>query len=497
VDIARPALLLATFALASAVPAFSQEPAAPTAHVAFVEGSATLERDGAVEMLDSAVPVVDGDRLRTPGGRLEIFFQDGSTLQMDQSSTLDVQSADLLRLIAGAITFNAAPGRRVYAVPLYRVDTPAGSVLVDAPGEYRISTGSNREIGTTVSGDRAPITTLEVARGIADLMSDSGSTTVRTGERSSVRIGELPAFPVRFNSARVDRFGQWGEMRRNDRQTASASTAYLPPNIQTYGATLDRYGTWTTDVQYGTVWYPTVVSGWRPYATGRWSWVPRFGWTWVGSEAWAWPTQHYGRWGLNGSGGWFWIPGASWALAAPIIIVQPRQVFGGGRRFDRGDHFDRWDRFDRRGRANQVGSGNQFSDPRSDPIHGPLRSAVPLRPTSPGRPLSQPAIGLPHPAIGLPSSQSASPTVFETPYQRSTPGGPGAPRMWRQPLGSSVGGPAMPVSHPPMSSPQRGAGWRMPSTRAQMHQPSIPSSSMPLGPRPGRWVPATPQAGRR
>lgn len=94
----------------------------------------------------------------------------------------------------------------------------------------------------------------------------------------------------------------------------SASTQYLPQDLQTYGQTFDQYGSWQYEAPYGYVWYPTVAADWRPYYYGYWSPVRRYGLTWIGIDRWSWPTHHYGRWGYARSR-WYWIPGRTWATA--------------------------------------------------------------------------------------------------------------------------------------------------------------------------------------
>ena len=80
----------------------------PSAHVAFVDGLATIERDGEVEPVDAGIPLVDGDRLETSSGRLELLFDDGSTLYVDEFSRLDVLGARFLRLGTGGLTFEVS-----------------------------------------------------------------------------------------------------------------------------------------------------------------------------------------------------------------------------------------------------------------------------------------------------------------------------------------------------------------------------------------------------
>ncbi|MGH9146960.1 MAG: DUF6600 domain-containing protein, partial [Vicinamibacterales bacterium] len=312
-------ILLALVASSSSLVQAQQpdsEPA-PAAHVAFVDGLATIERDGEVEPVEAGVPLADGDRLETSSGRLELLFDDGSTLYVDEFSRLDVLSARFLRLGTGGLTFEVSAGRGIPSGVLYEVDTPAASVAVNTPGEYRILAQEDRARTVGVPGANDPtVTTVEVVRGSVGLTSDIGRTDLRAGEQSIVRNGEPPGFPVRFNSAQWTPFNHWIELRRSDRRDVSASRPYLPQDVQAYATEFDRHGTWGVEAEVGTVWYPTVGGGWRPYHNGRWSWIPRYGWTWVGHDTWAWPTHHYGRWGLNTYGSWYWIPGRHWSPAS-------------------------------------------------------------------------------------------------------------------------------------------------------------------------------------
>jgi hypothetical protein len=118
--------------------------------------------------------------------------------------------------------------------------------------------------------------------------------------------------PESFNSARLDAFTRWSA-DQVDAHLGYSSQQYLPSEVQVYASTFDRYGTWDDVQPYGSVWYPTVHVGWRPYYDGYWRTVGPYGWTWIGYDPWCWPTHHYGRWGI-GARGWFWIPGRSCSM---------------------------------------------------------------------------------------------------------------------------------------------------------------------------------------
>ena len=291
--------------------AFAQE-SAPPAHVAYVEGRAVLEHDTASEDAEPNLPLDTGDRLRTERGRVEVLFGDGSIVQLDEETTIDVLSDSLVRQLAGRVAIVAGSAR----AGRLQVDTPAGSVRITSAGEFRISVFAQEGV---------PEIEVAVIRGSADLVTDSGTVSIGAGARALARQGEAPSQPMSFNSARWDAFDRWSQDRLSLRRGA-ASHQYVPPPLRPYGAVLDTYGSWNYEPTYGYVWYPHVVSGWRPYYHGRWRFYARFGWTWVGGDVWAWPTHHYGRWGTTSAGAWFWVPGRAWGPAWVHWAVAPGYV---------------------------------------------------------------------------------------------------------------------------------------------------------------------------
>jgi len=307
------------------------------AHIAFVDGVAILERDGEADDAPTGMPLLAGDRVRTRGGRVEILFADGATLHLDHNSVIDLQSDELVRLIEGRIRLSIPGPQRTVG---YRVDGPHGWALIDEPGEYRVALLN--------AASRSELE-LAVIRGRAELANDGGRTPLRAGERAFVRASAAPSYAFIANSAALDAFDHWSELRRNERLGASAQ--YLPDEVRPYAAALDRHGSWRDEPTYGRVWYPRVESDWRPYYRGRWSNLRPYGWTWVGHDPWGWPTHHYGRWGYATSG-WFWIPGRSWGAAwvswasAPGYVSwcplgwNNRPVFQIGVNFGRG--YDPW-----------------------------------------------------------------------------------------------------------------------------------------------------------
>ena len=103
--IATTALVVATLVPALvATRAAAQESGdqAVPAHIAFLDvfldGTATLERDGQIEAASLSMPIVPGDRLRTTAGRVALLFSDATALDVDEDTAIDVLSPTLFRL---------------------------------------------------------------------------------------------------------------------------------------------------------------------------------------------------------------------------------------------------------------------------------------------------------------------------------------------------------------------------------------------------------------
>jgi Family of unknown function (DUF6600)/FecR protein len=298
------------------------------AHVSAVQGAASIERNGQVDPVAENLPLLEGDRLRTDAGRLEILLPDGSALALDQHTTLDLLAGGLIRLSSGRLVFVVATPRAGEARYDYQVQVPAGVGRLLGAGEYRVSVA-------TRAG--APQVDVAVVRGRAVLATGGTSYAVAAGQQVRSVGGKATIAPRTFDGAGADDFHSWADGLRAER-AGNRSNAYLPEELQTYAGTFDRDGRWENIPEYGWVWYPRVAVGWRPYYEGTWAPYGR-GWTWVGPGRSVWPTHHYGRWGY-GARGWFWIPRAqwgpawvSWGLAAGYVSWCPlgwddRPVFG-------------------------------------------------------------------------------------------------------------------------------------------------------------------------
>jgi hypothetical protein len=273
------------------------------AHIAVVDGEAWHEREGFAEGAEQNIALLAGDRLRTARGRLEVLFADGSALDLDEGTDVELLSESLLRLNSGRVRLSLA--RSSNGID-YRVDAAGTTTWIRAAGTYRITMGGR--------GPDAEVR-LAVLRGVAEMGTPYGRTLVQAGYEAIGRARSAPSRPYYVNATSLDSFDRWVEARHDERTGyGEMSARYLPEEIRYYSGVMDRYGSWSYDHAYGYVWYPRVTADWRPYYDGRWSFVGSFGWFWIGATNWSWPTHHYGRWGSN-AGRWYWIPDRRWAPA--------------------------------------------------------------------------------------------------------------------------------------------------------------------------------------
>lgn len=90
-----------------------------------------------------------------------------------------------------------------------------------------------------------------------------------------------------------------------------------PSALSDFRSTLDPYGTWTDDPNYGTVWVPSssvVGPDFTPYVSAG-HWVYDTDYVWVSDYDWGWAPFHYGRWVYGPGFGWEWVPGRAYAGA--------------------------------------------------------------------------------------------------------------------------------------------------------------------------------------
>jgi hypothetical protein len=316
-----PAIAAALALFSAASVAFAGDDVTSLSYISYLERYATLQPAQTGETLDVVVnmPVLTGDRLSTSrGARVEVQLADGSTVWVDEFSTMDFDALAFSRDDSSArSTLYLAEGTAAVEIPAIaagdgtlRLDSPAGTVYLNRPGLYRLALRGN-EIR------------VQAFSGLAELPAGVGSALLRGGEEATVTAsGEIQKAGI---SDRTDDFWNWVQERRNP--SPSGRTAqYVDTRAAGRAAVLDSYGDWVYVNTFSSwMWQPRVNVTWAPYSYGRWYWTP-VGWNWISYEPWGWYPFHYGSWYLDASFGWVWGWDSMWSPAWVHWLYTPGYV---------------------------------------------------------------------------------------------------------------------------------------------------------------------------
>ena len=262
-----------------------------------------------------------------------------------------------------------------------------------------------------------------------------------------------------------------------DPNAAQDPNATGPVTDAQIDATLDGYGSWESDADYGQVWYPnTSVVGvdFTPYETcGSWVWSDS-GWMYNCDYSWGWLPFHYGRWGWF-NGRWGWVRGYQWSPAWVDWrygggYVGWRPMFPGNWQIRDHRHYDSQWRFASQG---DFGRGHIRGHLFSNPAEGLRVTSTVARP--PLRGISQPVRAATlMPRVRPAMSYGSRPMSARAP-QAFHPAQP----TWHQPM------PAQPAYRQPMPA------YRQPMQPAY-RQPMQPAYRQPMPAQPAYRQPMQP-----
>jgi len=288
----------------------SDDPTRGVARISVLQGDVQVRRGDTGEVSAAAVnaPLMSQDAVRTgPSSRAEIQLDFAHFVRVAPNS--EVHLADVeqgrfqVQVASGTVTLTVMADSQGQA----EVDTPSVGLHPNGQGAYRI----------TVQEDGS--SEITVRAGQAEIFTPKGSETLNEGQTMMVRGA---AADPEFKVAQAIPFDDWDRWNQDQDQriehAQSAERQYVSP--QEYGTeSMEGYGTWEENPDYGYVWVPTVAPGWAPYRYGRWVWEDWYGWTWVSYDPWGWAPYHWGRW-FWWNGGWCWYPGA-WHPWRPALVA--------------------------------------------------------------------------------------------------------------------------------------------------------------------------------
>ena len=279
------------------------DPPGRVARISVLRGDVSLEPAGVDQFSQAEInyPLTNGDRIYTDLGALADLQTAGLSVRLGNAADLTISS-----LTDQVAQFGLAQGSirvrtRDMAAPdgtqgVVEIDTPNGTILVQSAGDIRVDAYPQND--TTV---------VTVSSGEVEVEGQNLNQTL--GPNESMRLVGNPPAAQYLRLLPPDALDQFDQERdREFQQAYQAEDQYVDPDM--IGASdLAQYGDWSSNPDYGNVWYPSGVAvGWIPYQNGHWAWVAPWGWTWVEAEPWGFAPFHYGRW-ANFGGRWGWVPG--------------------------------------------------------------------------------------------------------------------------------------------------------------------------------------------
>ena len=241
-------------------------------------------------------PLNPGDRLATlRDGRAELALG-SATLRLDESTAVTIADLDAstvrLELAAGTASLHL---REFLEGETFEVVTLNTTIAFQTPGEYRVD--------ITPSG----ATELTVRAGNAEVATAGGPVRVADGQR--VRLEGRAEFASLVTPRAADDFDEW-VLEREVQFAETAPPPGEPSDGDEYGnETLDQYGEWRDEPDYGRVWMPSYAyGGYDPFSHGYWQ-RSSFGYSWYDPMPWSAYTFNYGRWTyLDHLNRWCWVP---------------------------------------------------------------------------------------------------------------------------------------------------------------------------------------------
>jgi hypothetical protein len=268
------------------------------------------------------LPISTGDEIDvSDGGHAEIGLADGNALFVDGATrarfdSLAEQQGDedqfsAVNLIEGSL-FLFAAGDNEQQIP--RIDTEDATIYLSSGARVRVNADSRR--GTAV-----------IARaGNAEVRTRAGTLRLRAGEYLLVRGDEEPQ--TERGAFSRDRFDIWVADRIGaEVETRSVASRYVDSQYASDVSSLDGYGDWQHNDEYGAeVWSPRVESDWSPYTNGSWYYTP-VGMTWWSYDPWGWFPFHYGSWCFSAAWNrWCWRPAYVYSPAWVYWAYTPAYV---------------------------------------------------------------------------------------------------------------------------------------------------------------------------
>ena len=265
-----------------------------------VQGSVQIDKNTGLGFENAFLnlPVMQGAQLRTRGnGRVEIEFEDGSTMRLGPNTVVDFSALGLTDAGQKVSEVNLSGGL-AYVNWLgsdgLTLNFSREKVALNHAAHFRVETSSE-------------LAKLAVYKGDVAIEGPSGKETISKKQMADFNVSDQDQFTLAkaIDEAPLD---SW------DKESIQYHEQYARNNspVSGYGASdLGYYGNYTSVPGYGMMWQPFFTGvGWDPFMDGAWSWYPGYGSMFVSAYPWGWMPYRYGNWMFIPGNGWMWQPGA-------------------------------------------------------------------------------------------------------------------------------------------------------------------------------------------
>jgi hypothetical protein len=266
-----------------------------------VQGAVQIDKNSGLgfENAFANLPITQGTQLHTrQNGRAEIEFEDGSTVRITPSTTVEFSTLGLnddgkrvsqLTLVEGRMYVNWL-GK---AGDEFTLNFSQEKIELRQAAHFRVERSSR---------------SAELASFKNDLEVVSPSGTVKVNKNKMVTFDtdndDKPTLAKNIEPTPSD---EW------DQQSIEYHDQYSKNNSTPYGygySDLSYYGSYSNLPGFGMLWQPYLAgAGWNPFMDGAWSWYPGMGYMWASAYPWGWMPFYYGNWTYAPGFGWGWQPG--------------------------------------------------------------------------------------------------------------------------------------------------------------------------------------------
>lgn len=264
-----------------------------------VQGSVQMDKNtgSGFERAFVNLPIIQGSQVRTGNnGRVEIEFEDGSSLRLAPNTTVQFSKLAL-----------SDSGKR-----MSQVDLTGGMAYINWLGKDDLALNFSHE---TVSLNHSAHFRVDTSTQAAELAVFNGNVEV---EGPSGKVTVEKKRTATFDAADNDKYTVAKKVAEEpldswDKESVSYHDQYAKNNSTPYGygySDLNYYGAFANVPGYGMMWQPYFTGvGWDPFMDGAWGYYPGVGYMFASAYPWGWMPYRYGNWMFVPNMGWMWQPG--------------------------------------------------------------------------------------------------------------------------------------------------------------------------------------------